>query len=127
MHGPSQNDSVFLGAKESRELYQTVRGKVPSNDRRTTPATYAKFFNFQPFADIDTISLRPILFVAGEIAPSRGYSETAFKIAVEPKELVVISGANRIDLYDRTEIIPFDRLNSFFNEHLNDAAKSPRG
>lgn len=44
------------------------------------------------------------------------------KIAAEPKELVVIPGANRIDLYDRTEIIPWAKLNSFFDEHLNDAA-----
>lgn len=122
VYGPGQNDPVFLEAKESRDFYETVRGKVPSNDRRTTPATYAKFFNSQPFANIDSISPRPILFVVGEIAPSRGYTETAFMIAAEPKELVVIPGANRIDLYDRTEIIPWAKLNSFFNEHLNDAA-----
>lgn len=118
VHGPGQNDPVFLEAVESNDFYQTERGKVPSNDRRTTPATYAKFMNFYPFNGIEAISPRPILFVVGEIAPSRSYTEAAYKIAAEPKELVVVEGANRIDLYDRTEIIPWAKLTSFFNQHL---------
>jgi hypothetical protein len=122
IHGPGQNDPVFLEAAESRDFYETARGKVPSNDRRTTPATYAKFMNYYPFNGIEAISPRPILFMVGEIAPSRGYTEAAFKIAAEPKELVVIPGANRIDLYDRTEIIPWAKLTAFFNQHLGQAA-----
>ena len=119
VHGPGQNDAVFLEAKESGDFYQTERGRVPSNDRRTTPATYAKFMNFYPFNDIESISPRPILFVVGEIAPSRGYTDDAYKLAAEPKELVVIKGANRIDLYDRTEMIPWAKLTGFFNQYLN--------
>ncbi len=121
VHGLGQNDAVFLEAAESNNFYQTERGRVPSNDRRTTPATYAKFLNFYPFNDIESISPRPILFVVGEIAPSRGYTDDAYKRAAEPKELVVIKGANRIDLYDRTELIPWAKLTSFFNQHLNRA------
>lgn len=124
IHGPGQNDPVFLEAAESRDFYETARGKVASNNRRTTPATYAKFMNYYPFNGIEAISPRPILFVVGAIAPSRGYTETAFKLAAEPKELVVIDGANRIDLYDRTEIIPWPKLTSFFNQHLRNAASS---
>lgn len=119
VYGPGQNDPVFIEGKESNDFYQTERGKVPSNDRRTTPATYAKFMNFHPFIDIQSISPRPILFVVGEVAPSRTYTDTAYKMAAEPKELVEIKGANRIDLYDRTELIPWDKLVSFFNTSLN--------
>ncbi|WBU60571.1 alpha/beta hydrolase [Paracoccus albus] len=122
IYGPGQNDPVFLEAAESNDFYQTERGRVPSNDRRTTPATYAKFMNFHPFIDIESISPRPILFVVGEIAPSRTYTDRAFEMASQPKELVVVEGANRIDLYDRTEVIPWDRLTTFFGEHLNGAA-----
>lgn len=75
--------------------------------------------NFYPFNDIDSISPRPILFVVGEIAPSRHYTETAYQAAKQPKELYVVKGANRIDLYDRTELIPWDKLTSFFHEYLN--------
>ena len=119
VHGPGQNDAVFLEAKESNDFYKTERGMVPSNDRKTTPATYAKFMNFHPFIDIETISPRPILFVVGEIAPSRTYTNDAYKLAAEPKELLVIKGASRIDLYDRTEMIPWAKLTSFFNQYLN--------
>lgn len=121
IHGPGQNDPVFLEAAESNSYYRTERGRVASNDRRTTPATYAKFLNFYPLIGIDSISPRPILFVVGEIAPSRGYTENAYALASEPKELVVIAGANRVDLYDRTEVIPWAKLTSFFNQHLGGA------
>lgn len=39
-------------------------------------------------------------------------------MAAEPKELYIVSGARHIDLYDRTDMIPFDKLESFFNENL---------
>jgi len=118
VYGPGQNDPVFLEAAESNDFYQTPRGKVPSNDRKTTPATYAKLLNFYPFNDIASISPRPLLFIVGQDAPSRGFTDTAYRLAGEPKELVVIPHANRIDLYDRTEIIPWGKLTSFFTTHL---------
>ena len=118
VYGPGQNDAVFLEAAESNDFYQTPRGQVETNDRRTIPATYVKFMNFYPFIDIDSISPRPILFVVGEKAPSRSYTEDAYNKAGEPKELVVIKDANRVDLYDRTEIIPWDKLTSFFKTNL---------
>ena len=119
VYGLGQNDPVFIEGKESNDFYQTERGKVASNDRRTTPATYAKFMNFHPFINIESISPRPILFVVGDAAPSRTYTNTAYQMAAQPKELVEIKGANRIDLYDRTELIPWDKLVSFFNTNLN--------
>ena len=67
---------------------------------------------------LDTISPRPILFVVGENAHSRYFSEDAYKKAAEPKELYVVKGARHIDLYDRVDLIPFDKLEKFFNENL---------
>lgn len=122
VYGPGQNDAVFLEAVESNDFYQTERGKVASNDRRTTPSTYAKLLNFYPFNDIQVISPRPLLFVVGEIAPSRGYTDRAYELASQPKELVVVKGANRIDLYDRTEMIPWAKLTGFFNQHLSNGS-----
>ncbi|MDO5537662.1 MAG: alpha/beta hydrolase [Desulfovibrionaceae bacterium] len=118
VYGIGQDDGPFPEAAESNDFYQTERGNVPSNDRRTTPASYAKFMNFYPFNDIASISPRSILFVVGEIAPSRCYTDTAYALADQPKELVIVPGANRIDLYDRTEIIPWDKLAGFFRAHL---------
>ncbi|WP_205426565.1 alpha/beta hydrolase [Helicobacter suis] len=118
IYGPGQNDAIFLEAKESNAFYKTKRGQVASNNRRTTPATYAKFLNFYPFNDLDLISPRPILFVVGEIAPSRSFTESAYKLASQPKELVVIKGANRTDLYDRTNMIPWNKFIQFFHKNL---------
>ena len=36
----------------------------------------------------------------------------------EPKELYVVPGARHIDLYDDVNVIPFDKLASFFSESL---------
>ena len=74
--------------------------------------------NFYPFNDIETISPRPMLFVTGETAHSREFSEDAYRRAAEPKELLVVPGAGHVDLYDRTDRIPFDRLTVFFTQNL---------
>ena len=74
--------------------------------------------NFYPFEDIETISPRPILFITGSEAHSREFSEDAYAKAAEPKELVVVPGAGHVDLYDRTDLIPFDKLISFFKANL---------
>ena len=47
---------------------------------------------------------------------SRSFSEDAYKAAKEPKELMIIPNANHVDLYDRVDLIPFDKLESFFKE-----------
>lgn len=39
-------------------------------------------------------------------------------VAAEPKELVWVRGAGHVDLYDRVDLIPFDKLTSFFHQHL---------
>ncbi len=67
---------------------------------------------------IKEISPRPVLFIHGENAHSRYFSETAYAAAAQPKELMIIKGANHVDLYDRIDKIPFDRITAFFGEHL---------
>ena len=64
------------------------------------------------------ISPRPMLMIAGENAHSRYFSEDIFKIANEPKELVIIPNAVHVDLYDKVDVIPFDKLSSFFKTNL---------
>jgi uncharacterized protein len=81
----------------------------------TTPLT---FMNMPILTYINEISPRPILFIHGEKAHSRYFSETAYAAAAEPKELMIIPGANHLDLYDRMDVIPFDTLQSFLNQHL---------
>ena len=42
--------------------------------------------NFYPFEDIETISPRPMLFISGDQAHSREFSEDAYQQAAEPKQ-----------------------------------------
>jgi fermentation-respiration switch protein FrsA (DUF1100 family) len=74
--------------------------------------------NFYPFNDIETISPRPMLFITGDQAHSKEFSEDAYKRAAEPKELYYVKDAGHVDLYDKTDLIPFNKLETFFKEYL---------
>ena len=78
-----------------------------------------RFMNFYPFEDIETISPRPMLFITGDQAHSREFSEQAYQLAAEPKQLVLVPGAGHVDLYDRVDLIPFDTLATFFQTNLD--------
>lgn len=67
---------------------------------------------------IKEISPRPILLIAGENAHSLYFSEDVYINASKPKELMIIPNAVHVDLYDKVNIIPFDKLESFFKENL---------
>jgi fermentation-respiration switch protein FrsA (DUF1100 family) len=60
-----------------------------------------------------------MLFITGSVAHSREFSEDAYKKAAEPKELYIVPNAGHVDLYDKTDLIPFDKLTGFFKKHLN--------
>jgi len=107
--------------KEYFDYYRTPRGfqvnSVNSNGAWliTNPIS---FMNMPILSYVKEISPRPMLMIAGENAHSRYFSEDIFKIANEPKELIIIPNAVHVDLYDKVDIIPFDRLDSFFKTNL---------
>ena len=111
--------------REFYDFYRTPRGEYtppgqsPLLTTHPTLASNVKFMNFYPFNDIDTISPRPMLFISGDQAHSREFSEEAYRLAAEPKELVWVPGAGHVDLYDRVDLIPWDRLTGFFRRHLS--------
>jgi uncharacterized protein len=110
--------------REFFDFYRTARGEFTpagSSPELTTHPTLTsniKFMNFYPFADIETISPRPMLFIAGANAHSREFSEEALRLAGEPKELFIVPNAGHVDLYDRVNLIPFDKLTQFFQNGL---------
>ena len=110
--------------REFHDFYRTPRGQYVPKGRpaeltqNRAVTAEVKFMNFYPFNDIETISPRPMLFIAGEIAHSREFSEDAYKLAAEPKELYLVPGAGHVDLYDRVNYIPFDKLTAFFTNAL---------
>ena len=76
------------------------------------------FFGFPMAANIEMIAPRPIMLIAGENAHSRYYSEDVYKAATGPKELMIVPNADHVDLYDKVNVIPFEKLTSFFNKNL---------
>lgn len=115
---PEQPDPVLAAFFD---YYRTPRGFHPRSINSTTAwtaTTPMSFFSFPMYANIEMISPRPILLVAGEKAHSRYYSEDVYKMASEPKQLLIVPGADHVDLYDRVQRIPWDALTEFFTKHL---------
>ena len=110
--------------REFYDFYRTPRGEFtpagssPELTTHPTLSSVTKFMNFYPFNDIETISPRPMLFITGSEAHSKEFSEEAYRLAGQPKELVIIPGAGHVDLYDRVNLIPFDKLTTFFKANL---------
>jgi uncharacterized protein len=114
------NEPQFV--KEYFDYYRTPRGFHPRslNSNSGWTATNAlSFMNTPLLTYIKEIAPRPVLFIAGEKAHSRYFSEDAYKAAAGQKELVIIPNAVHVDLYDKVDVIPFDKLASFFTENLN--------
>ena len=97
-------------------FYGVKRGHHPHARGGFTTTSVQAFLNFRLLDFIDEISPRPVLFIIGDRAHSKFYSEYAYERAAEPKELYVVRDADHIDLYDRTDRIPFDKLDEFFKE-----------
>jgi fermentation-respiration switch protein FrsA (DUF1100 family) len=112
---PKELDPI---SSEFWEYYAMPRGHHPRSHGPFTATSNMAFMNFPLMNTITSISPRPILFIMGENAHSRYFTEDAYEMAGEPKELYIIPGARHIDLYDRTDLIPFDKLTSFFKENL---------
>lgn len=118
------NENTHPIQREFYDFYRTPRGEYtpegssPELTTHPTLTSNVKFMNFYPFNDIETISPRPMLFIAGEKAHSIEFSEDAYKLAAEPKELLIVPGAGHVDLYDRVNLIPWDKLQSFFKQNL---------
>lgn len=104
------------------DYYSTPRGyhkRAVNSGNSWTQTTPLSFMNMPILTYIAEISPRPVLIIHGEKAHSLYFSQTAFAAAAEPKELMVIPGASHTDLYDKVDIIPFDKLTSFFEQHLS--------
>ncbi len=99
-------------------FYAIRRGHHPNARGGFTTTSTLAMMNFRLLDYIDEIAPRPILFVVGDRAHSRFFSENAYAAAAEPKQLLVVDDAEHIDLYDRTDRIPFDALTEFFCTNL---------
>ena len=107
--------------KDYFDYYKTPRGFHPRsiNSNGAWNATSSLSFMNMPLLSYAGEIRSAVLLIHGEKAHSRYFSEDTFKrLTGDNKELLIIPGASHVDLYDRMELIPFDKLVSFFNNNL---------
>lgn len=107
--------------KDYYAYYKTERGYHPRslNSNNGWNVTSSLSFMNMPILQYADEIRSAVLLVHGEKAHSRYFSEGAYKkLTGDNKELFIIPGASHVDLYDNLEVIPFEKLNSFFREHL---------
>lgn len=101
--------------------YKTPRGyhERSLNSNEGWNVTSALSFLNMPILQYSDEIRSAVLVVHGEKAHSCYFSRDAFaKLRGENKELMIIPGAVHTDLYDQKDIIPFDKLESFFRQYL---------
>ena len=107
--------------KDYYAYYKTPRGyhSRSLNSNGGWNVTSSLSFLNMPILQYSSEIRSAVLLVHGEKAHSCYFSETAYsKLTGDNKELLIITGANHTDLYDRMDIIPFEKLNAFFTEYL---------
>ncbi len=118
---PLPVDAPFF-VKDYYDYYKTSRGYHPrslnSNDGWNVTSSLS-FLNMPILQYIHEIR-SAVLLVHGEKAHSCYFSKDAFaKLTGENKELLFIPEAVHTDLYDKTDVIPFDKMAAFFRENMN--------
>ncbi|MER8002141.1 alpha/beta hydrolase [Streptomyces sp. NPDC095613] len=115
-----QTDDTPSFFREAADYYLTDRGSHPRAENRYVVTSVGLHMAYFPFAQIATISPRPLLLIAGENAETLGFSRTAYEAAKEPKELMVVPGASHFDLYDKPAYVEpaVERMAEFFTKHL---------
>ena len=107
--------------KDYYGYYKTRRGYHPRslNSNGGWNVTSSLSFMNMPILQYAGEIRSAVLLVHGEKAHSRYFSEGAYeKLTGDNKELMIIPGANHVDLYDNPAAIPFEKLRSFFEEYL---------
>ena len=108
--------------KDYYAYYKTPRGyhkRSLNSNNGWNKTSSLSFINMPLLAYSDEIR-GAVLMIHGEKAHSRYFSEDAFKkLKGDNKELLIIPGASHVDLYDnQANVIPFDKIESFFRECL---------
>ena len=108
--------------KDYYAYYKTLRGyhKRSLNSNNGWNKTSSLSFINMPLLVYSDEIRNAVLMIHGEKAHSRYFSEDAFKkLKGDNKELLIIPGASHVDLYDnQANVIPFDKIESFFREYL---------
>ena len=117
---PLPEDAPFY-VKDYYDYYKTNRGyhkrSLNSNDGWNVTSSLS-FINM-PILQYSNEIRNAVLMIHGEKAHSCYFSKDAFKnLKGDNKELMIIPNAVHTDLYDKVDIIPFDKIEEFFRKNL---------
>ena len=122
---PLPDDAPFF-VKDYHDYYKTKRGYHPRSLNSNDGWNVTGFISFMnmPILRYSNEIRSAVLIIHGEKAHSCYFSRDAYADMMkgnpcpENKELMIIPGAIHTDLYDRTDVIPFDKIESFFKQYL---------
>ena len=117
---PLPEDAPFY-VKDYYDYYKTPRGYHTRslNSNNGWNKTGCMSFLNQPILCYSDEIRSAVLLIHGEKAHSCYFSKDAYeKLKGDNKELMIIPDAVHTDLYDQTDVIPFDRMERFFRDHL---------
>lgn len=107
--------------KDYHDYYKTKCGyhhRSPNSNKGISKTSVLSFINMPLLTYIGEIR-SAVLMIHGEKAHSRYFSEDAYKrLTTDNKELMIIPGANHVDLYDNLDVIPFDKIEDFLKKAL---------
>lgn len=115
-----------LFVRQYHDYYKTERGyhrRSPNSNKGLMKTNSLAFINMPILSYIEEIR-NAVLMIHGSEAHSRYFSEDAYKrLKGDNKELLIIPGANHVDLYDNLDVIPFDRMEQFYRKAFGLAAE----
>lgn len=117
---PLPDDAPFF-VKDYYDYYKTERGyhKRSLNSNNGWTATGTMSFMNMPILQYSSEIRSAVLLIHGEKAHSCYFSKDAYKkLTGDNKELMLIANAVHTDLYDRTDVIPFDKIKAFFDRNM---------
>jgi uncharacterized protein len=106
--------------REGYDYYRTPRAQHPNSPNKYAFSSLPLQMAFFPFNQLEMISPRPLLLIAGSKADTLFWSKEVMEKARQPKELFTVEGATHIDLYDRPQYVTpaVAKLKEFFDKAL---------
>lgn len=122
---PLPEDAPFF-VKDYYDYYKTERGYTERslNSNNGWNTTSALSFINMPILHYSNEIRSAVLMLHGEKAHSCYFSRDAYTAMVKDnpyadnKELLIIPGTVHTDLYDRKDVIPFDKVEAFYRKYL---------
>lgn len=114
-------EDVPFFVKDYYDYYKTKRGyhERSLNSNGGWNVTSSLSFMNMPILQYSDEIRSAVLLIHGEKAHSCYFSKDAFeKLKGDNKKLMIIPGAVHTDLYDKVDVIPFDKIENFLRDHM---------